>query len=229
MKFTIKVPQGIQPTDFTKYIMKAIVSYIEEKKLKLFSFPQPSEIFLNDNTLTFEAEVIESPHVKLCEYFKIPLVRKHKEIPIEDIDKAVSFIRDVKEKELGVLTDEKFAKELGHFNIETLKSAIRLEMFKEKEKENRLDCVEQIKDYLVKNCKVNIPKNLLEQLTENNYQQEVNRWLAQGNKLETIPRDGKKRVRENTERDTKFRLAIDAIIDKEKITGENPYLACVEK
>ena len=230
MKFTIDVPKDTKPVEFTKYIMKALLDHIREKKLKLFSFPQPEAVFFDGNKLTFEAEIIEAPPVKLCDYYNIPLTMKHKEIPVEDIDKAVDFLRAMKDKELGKsLTDLEFSKIMGHFSLETLKSAIRLGMFREKEKENRLDCIEQISQFLLDNCRVNIPTHLLDQLSTANYHEEVKKWLAGGNMITNIPKDGRKKVRKKTEEETKLRLIFDAIIDREKIVSENPYQTCIDK
>ena len=230
MKFTIGVPKDTKPVEFTKYIMKALVDHISDKKLKLFSFPQPEAVFFDGEKLSFEAEIIEAPPVKLCDYYNIPITMKYKEIPVDDIDKAVDFLRAMKDKELAkTLTDVEFAKIMGHFSLETLKSAIRLEMFREKEKENRLDCIEHISQFLLDNCKVSIPSHLIDQLSTANYHEEVKKWLAAGNMITSIPKDGRKKVRKKTEEETKLRLIFDAIIDKEKIVSENPYQTCIDK
>lgn len=230
MKFTIDVPKDTKPVEFTKYIMKALVDHVSEKKIKLFSFPQPEAVFFDGEKLTFETEIIEAPPVKLCDYRNIPITMKHKEIPVDDVDKAVDFLRAMKDKELGkTLTDVEFSKIMGHYSIETLKSAIQLEMFREKEKINRLDSIEQISDYLLKNCRVSIPGHLLDQLSTANYHEEVKKWVAGGNMITNIPKDGRKKVRQKTEEETKLRLIFDAIIDKEKIVSENPYQTCIDK
>lgn len=227
MKFKINIPEA-KPQEFTKYIVKAIIDYTQEKNIRLFEPPIPKEVFFDGKTLTFEADIIESPKVNLCNYVGIPINKKIKDIPAEDIDKVIKFLKTAKQEEFGEITDDEFCNKMGHYNIDTMRSAIKLEMMREKEKENRLDAIEQIKSFLLKNCKVKISNDILDKLTENAYQEEVNKWVSQGNKIENIPKDGKKMVRKNTEEDTKFKLIIDAIIDKEKIFGENLYVKCID-
>lgn len=229
MKFMVR-QKGLKPADFNKAIIKKLVDYVEEKKIKLFFFPEPTHVFYDGEIMTFEAEIIESPNIQLCKYTAIPIKNKIHKITAEDIDKVFGFLKDIKEKEKNKkFDDEEFAKELGHYDLPSLKSSIKLDIINTQNKENRNESIEQLREYLLKNCKLKIPQDVLDRVTEDNYQKEVNDWITKGNKFDTIPKDGKKIVRRNTEEELKFKLIIDAIIDKEKIIAENPYLECIEK
>lgn len=214
-----KVRKDLKESEITPIMLKTLSEYLTSKGIQLLTPPQFSDVSLDGENLTFKVKLHERPKFLLCPYINIPIKKKFPDLPLEDIDKIIQFDLDLHEKSGTKITEEELAKEKGHFSAKTYRTFIHELMLKDREKENRNDAIQQVRDYLVKHTRITLPKDLIDELTEVRYQQDVEKWVNDGHKKEDIPPNGKNLSRKNIEEELKFFTILDAIAEKEKLQG----------
>nr|AGF93470.1 trigger factor [uncultured organism] len=130
-------------------------------------------------------------------------------------------VEGIKEQDLPPLDDE-FAKDLGHDDLESLRTDVKSDLFEEKEEQRSDELGQRVLDKIIEKSDVSPPKKMLDNIVDNKIDEtreqigseSFNDLLEEEGKTEE---DWKNDVRESTEEQLKERLVLDRIAELEDI------------
>jgi len=136
----------------------------------------------------------------------------------EEIELEVS---DIKELELPEIDDE-FAKDLGHEDLEALRTEIKSDLFEQKEDGRTDEIGDQILEKIIEKNDFSPPEKMLEKIV-NDKVEETKQQIGSESFANLLEQEGKteedwvKDVEESTEEQLKQRLVLDKIAELEEI------------
>ncbi|MBD3246535.1 MAG: hypothetical protein GF333_05935 [Candidatus Omnitrophica bacterium] len=204
------------------YYQKAL----QEQNISPAGYPQIHDVDMNDRAFSFRAEVEIQPEISVSENEYRGIKIKEKVEPVEpvEIEKVISNIKEgIKKVAKKELSDEEIAHWVGYPDRDTLREAIKGEIFIEKLRSRRQKIDSRISQHLLKQVNVQAPRTEVENMHKEFVRREMQNLQARGVPQQDIEKY-KKEIEEKTktlaEDQVKLSYIIRAIAQKEHIEGK---------
>jgi FKBP-type peptidyl-prolyl cis-trans isomerase (trigger factor) len=200
---------------------------IEEQKLIPAGMPRIYDVKFTDDGLVFFAELEVRPDIELTDdtYKGIKVKDKKIEIKPEEIEKILTNlkggVKKVTEKDLD---DATLAKWACYPDVETLKEAIKTELFAQKNQERRKKINDQVIKHLIKEVKVELPKSEVERHHKQLIEREIYNLQSRGvseTEIEKYKKDLEEKTKPVAEDEVRLFYVLDAIARRENIKAED--------
>lgn len=202
-------------------------SAIEEQKLVPAGMPRIYDVKFTEDGLVFFAELEVRPDIELTDdaYKGIKVKDKKIEIKPEEIEKILTNLKEgVKKVTEKDLDDATLAKWACYPDVETLKEAITMELFAEKNRERRKKINDQVIKQLIKEVKVELPKSEVERHHKQLMERELYNLQARGASeadVEKYTKEIEEKIKPVAEDEVRLFYILDAIARRENIKAEN--------
>lgn len=196
---------------------------LEQSEITPAGLPQVSDIKITDQALSFMAEVEIQPKIEIKEeLYKGIKIKNQKTTPdpkqVEEMIKK--FKEEVKKIAKKDLNEEKLAKWASYPDMDSFKSAIKTQIHLDSLQKRRQNIDNQIKTYLLKSVKVELPKAEVERYHKQLVSRQIQQLQQQGIKeqdLEKYKSDFEKKLEPMAKDEVKFFYILRAIAKKEGI------------
>lgn len=200
---------------------------IEDNNILPAGLARIYDIKCSSDLLSFSADFETKPQIEIKENSYKGL--KIKDIKIEvkevDIEKVLTNLKEgIKKIFKNGLSDEELAKWASYPDIGSLKEAIKAQLFGEKLKERRQNIDSQIREYLLKNHKIDLPKSEIERYHKDLVSREIYNLGVKGVSQEDIDKykpDLDSKLKPLAENEVKLFYIFEAIAKKENIAIDN--------
>jgi len=144
-------------------VIKGLVAESYEKSIKdeqidVIDLPQISEVKLQDDVLTYKAEVEAKPEIKISSYKGLRLRKDEVKVSVQDVTSAIEELR----KDRGAIDEERLAKSLGYRSRAELAECLEKQIFLKRENEARAKLEKEVIDQVVKNSAFQVSQTLVE-------------------------------------------------------------------
>jgi FKBP-type peptidyl-prolyl cis-trans isomerase (trigger factor) len=200
---------------------------LEEQKILPASLPRIYDVEINPEALSFHAEFEEKPELEVKEslYKGIKIKDKKIEIPEVEVEKILTNLKEGIKKVVNKdFEDDELAKWASYANAAKLKEAIRAQLFVEKTRERKQKIDTQIRNHLLKEFKVELPKAEVERHHKELVEREVYNLRARGISQEDIDKYKKEvedKLKPVAEEEIKLFYILEAIGKNEGIKLDN--------
>lgn len=200
---------------------------IEEVKLSPVILPKIFDIKLIKESLVFCAEFDVKPEIDLKDSDYKGLKIKEKSVKVSD-DEVITVWNNLKESVKKIfpidLEDTRVCKWAGYQDLEGLKEAVSAEIFMEKIRQRRQKINNQITGQLLKNVKVDVSLEEVNQHHKQLLEREIYSLRMRGISEDDIvkyQKDIEEKLKTAAEDEVKLIYILGAVADKEKLKVEN--------
>lgn len=196
---------------------------LEENKILPASMPRIYDIEITSDILTFFAEFEVRPQVEIDENFykNIKISDKKFEVKKEEIEKILTSLKEGIKKTINKdIEDNELAKWASHSGIDSLREAIKGQLFVEKLRERRLKIDGQIREHLLKAVKIDVPKGEVDRQHKELVNREIHNLTSRGvsqEDLDKYRKDLEDKLKPVAEDEIKLFYIFEAIARKEGI------------
>jgi trigger factor len=206
---------------------------LEKSDITPAGLPQVSDIKITDQVLSFMAEVEVQPKIEVKEeLYKSIKIKNQKTTPdskqVEEMIKK--FKEEVKKIAKKDLNEEKLAKWASYPDMDSFKDAIKTQIHLDSLQKRRQNIDNQIKTYLLKSVKVEVPKAEVERYHKQLVSRQIQQLQQQGIKqqdLEKYKSDFEKKLEPMAKDEVKFFYILRAIAKKEDIKEDQQMAEAV--
>jgi len=131
---------------------------IEKENLEVVDYPDIYDIKLDRNNLSFKAKVEVLPEINLKNYRRIKLHYQKTAVSEKEVSDYINTL--LKQKNVEKL-DESFARSLGYFSVEEMRSSIEKQLFIQKENQSHQKMESYILEHLLKETDFKVPESLV--------------------------------------------------------------------
>lgn len=200
---------------------------IEDNNILPASLPRIYDVKCSADLLSFSADFETKPQIEIKENSYKGL--KIKDIKIEvkevDIEKILTNLKEgIKKIFKNDPGDEELAKWASYPDIGSLKEAIKAQLFGEKLKERKQNIDSQVREYLLKSHKTDLPKSEIERYHKDLVNREIYNLRVKGVSQEDIDKhkpDLDSKLKVLAENEVKLFYIFEAIAKKENIAIDN--------
>ncbi|MBU1125272.1 MAG: hypothetical protein KKC84_04545 [Candidatus Omnitrophica bacterium] len=161
------VPRDILEKQYSSFVHEQVVKElvpelysqaIAKEGLEVIELPEISEVKLDRAQVSFIATVSVSPEIKLKEYKGIKV--EYKDIAVGE-DEVARTLDSLKESRKMDALDDTFVKGLGYPDLASLKKALEMQLYLQKENAQRQGLENAIVDKLLKDVDFKVPQSLV--------------------------------------------------------------------
>ena len=200
---------------------------LEDNKIFPAGLPQISDVELGVDALSFHAEFETKPELEVKESSYKGIKIKNKKIEIQEIE-VEKILTNLKEGIKKVIdkdyNDDELAKWASYPNTDKLREAIRAQLFVEKTRERKQKIDGQIRTHLLKEFKIDLPKDEVERHQKELIDREIYNLRSRGVSQEDIDKYKKEledKVKPLAEEEIKLFYILEAIGKKENMKLDN--------
>ncbi len=200
---------------------------LKNEELNPIDFPAIDQVEFKDGAILFRASFDIRPEVRVHNYKGIKLSQKTALVTDEEVAKTLEFFKKGRGLDENVPADDALAQSMGFPTLEEFKTALKGNMEKDKDRQNRADLENQLIEELLKNGDCAVPQSLVERQLSGRQEEFIRRLKSYGAKDEDIVKkmeEAKKDLQAAAEKDVKIFLVLQKIGELENITapqGEN--------
>ncbi len=210
-----------------EFLKHAIPDYysraLKENGLTPVGLPKIYDVVFSNKGLSFSAEFEVKPQLEVKDEDYKNIKIKNRKIKVEEIE-VEKLITQLKENVKKIVkkdyTDDDLAKWAGYPSKDSLREAIRAEIFVNKIRAQRNEIENTIAEELIKRVKVEIPHSLLKEQEEHLLRQEMVNLQRQGVEEKDIKKyedDIRKKISKIAEKQIKLYYIFEAIARKESL------------
>lgn len=191
---------------------------IEKESLDVIDTPDISDVKFDRNTLSFKASVEVKPEIDIKGYKGIKLNYKKVEVTPDDIKRNLDSLKESRKVDN---IDDNFARSLGYPGLAQLDEFLKMQIFIQKQNQQRLSMENEIIDSIIKDLDFKLPQALVNRQLEELLRQ-VKLDLAlkgvSGDKIEEQAKALTEELRPQAKKQVKVYLVLSEIAKKENIS-----------
>lgn len=190
---------------------------IEKEALDVIAMPEISEVKLDRNTLSFKAEVEVKPEINIKGYKGVKLGYKKVEVSPEDVKRNIDSLKESRKIDN---IDDNFARSMGYSSLLELEKSIEVQLFIQKQNQQRKLMEEKIIDDIIKDLDFKVPQTLVNRQLEELKRQVKLDMALKGVPKEKVEAEEKKLIQElheEAKKQIKVYLTLSEIAKKENI------------
>ncbi|MFA5311505.1 MAG: trigger factor [Candidatus Omnitrophota bacterium] len=190
---------------------------VNKEGLDVIELPQISEVKLDNNSLSFKANVEISPEIDIKDYRNIPVNYKNVSVAEDEVKRSIDSFKE--SRKLEKLNDS-LARSLGYPSLAELEKVLEKQIFLQKENNQRQKLESEIIDNLLRGMDFKLPQSLVKRQLEDMLRQAKLDLALKGVPREKIDaQEGKMReeLEPEARNQVKVYLVLSAIAKKESI------------
>ncbi len=200
------------------------------EKITPASMPKIYDVDLNNNFLKFSAELEAKPEIEVKEnvYKGIKIKDKKIQVGEPEIEKVVTNLKEGVKKTLERdIEEDELARWAAYPDIKSLREAVKAQLFIEKARERKQKIDTQVREHLLKNLKIELPKGEVDMHYNELLKRETYNLRSQGVAQEDIDKYQKEleaKLKPIAQDDVKLFYILEAIAKKENLKTDNKNL-----
>lgn len=191
---------------------------IEKESLDVIDTPDISDVKFDRNTLSFKASVEVKPEIDIKGYKGIKLNYKKVEVTPDDIKRNLDSLKESRKVDN---IDDNFAKSLGYPGLAQLDEFLKMQIFIQKQNQQRLSMENEIIDSIIKDLDFKLPQALVNRQLEELLRQVKLDLALKGVSADKIEEQAKaltEELRPQAKKQVKVYLVLSEIAKKENIS-----------
>jgi FKBP-type peptidyl-prolyl cis-trans isomerase (trigger factor) len=217
----------LQEEFFKKILPFYYEKAVKENNLSPAGLPRIYDVEINSKSIRFSAEFDVKPELEIKEsdYKGIAIKDKKVEVNEQEIEKILSHMKEgIKKFTNRDLNDEELAKWAGYAKTSDFREAIKSQIYIEKLQERRKSINGQLTRHLLKNIKVDLPREEVERCHKELIEREIYNLRLRDipeDDIEKYKKDIEGKLRPLAEDELRLFYILEAISHKESIKAEN--------
>jgi FKBP-type peptidyl-prolyl cis-trans isomerase (trigger factor) len=200
---------------------------IKQENIDAIDMPQITDVKLEQDTLTFSAQVEVKPEIVIKQYKKIKIKRQDISVDPKEVE---DYIKQIKQARGADIADDRLAKSLGYRSMEELQDVVTKQLFLKKHNDERARLEKDILRYLQDHVNFALPKPLVDrriQEVEHNAEQQLLNYGLTEDKARQRLTEMQPRFKAQAEEEVKVFLILEKIAKSENIKSDDHMLTRV--